>query len=385
MMSGERVLFVDHTGQIGGAELILLDVVQGRHESSAFLFEQGPLAKALSDRGLSVVTSRWGIGLSRFRRDSSWLKALPLAGGLAAITAELARLARRHDVVYANSQKAFVLAAVANVVARKPLIWHLHDIISPAHFGAMQRRTQILLANRFAAKVVVPSEAAAAAFIEAGGRRCLIEVVPNGLSVEPVPVSRQELRQRLGLPPAPLVGVFSRLAQWKGQHVLVEALAKLPGVHGIIVGDALFGEQDYAAQLKRQVTELGLADRIHFLGHRGDVPLLMQAVDAMVHPSIDPEPFGRTLVEAMLAGVPVIATDAGAAPDILEHGRAGMLVPPGDARALAEALDSVLSEPSVLASQLVYAARRARTQYSLTRMLDSIGLLIRNVRAGAAV
>ncbi len=384
-MSGERVLFVDHTGQIGGAELILLDVVQGRNESSAFLFEQGPLAKALSDRGLSVITSRWGIGLPRFRRDSSWLKALPLAGGLAAITAELARLARRHDVVYANSQKAFVLAAIANVVARKPLIWHLHDIISPAHFGAMQRRTQIFLANRFATKVVVPSEAAAAAFIEAGGRRSLIEVVPNGLSVEPVAVSRQELRQRLGLPQGPLVGVFSRLAQWKGQHVLVEALARLPGVHGIVVGDALFGEQDYAAQLKRQVDALGLAGRIHFLGHRGDVPLLMQAVDVMVHPSIDPEPFGRTLVEAMLAGVPVIATDAGAAPDILEHGRAGMLVPPGDARALAEALDTVLAEPAVLEPQLAYASRRARSHYSLARMLESIGLLIRNVRAGAAV
>ncbi|GLH76785.1 glycosyl transferase [Bradyrhizobium sp. SSBR45G] len=384
-MSRERVLFVDHTGQIGGAELILLDVVQGRTESSAFLFERGPLAKALAERGLSVITSHWGLGLSRFRRDSSWLKALPLAGGLAAITAELARIARRHDVVYANSQKAFVLAAIANLAARKPLIWHLHDIISPAHFGALQRRTQVFLANRFAAKVIVPSEAAAAAFIEAGGRRSLVEVVPNGLAIEPVPASRQELRQRLGLPPGPLVGVFSRLARWKGQHVLIEALARLPSAHCIIVGDALFGEQDYAAELRRQVAELGLGDRVHFLGHRSDVPLLMQAVDAMVHPSIDPEPFGRTLIEAMLAGVPVIATDAGAAPDILEHGRAGMLVPPGDARALAEALDAVLAEPDILKPQLDYASRRARTQYSLARMLDSIGLLIRNVRTGAAV
>jgi glycosyltransferase involved in cell wall biosynthesis len=384
-MSTERVLFVDHTGQIGGAELILLDVVQDRQDSSAFLFESGPLAKALSDRGLSVIASRWGAGLSQFRRDSSWLKALPLFGRLAAITAELARAARRHDVVYANSQKAFVLAAIANVVARRPLIWHLHDIISPAHFGAMQRRMQVFLANRFAAKVIVPSEAAAAAFIDAGGRRSLVEVVPNGLAVEPFPVSRQELRQRLGLPSGPLVGVFSRLARWKGQHVLIEALAKLPGVDGIVVGDALFGEQDYAAELKRLVAELGLGDRVHFLGHRSDVPLLMQAVDAMVHPSIDPEPFGRTLVEAMLAGVPVIATDAGAAPDILEHGRAGMLVPPGDAGALAEALDAVLVEPEILKPQLDYASRRARTHYSLTRMLDAIGLLIRNVRAGAAV
>ena len=385
MMSRERVLFVDHTGQIGGAELILLDVVQGRKDSSAFLFEQGPLAKAMAERGLPVIISRWGQGLANFRRDSSWLKALPLFGRLAAITAELARTARAHDVVYANSQKAFVLSAIANLVARRPLIWHLHDIISSAHFGAPQRRMQVGLANRFATKVIVPSEAAAAAFIEAGGLRSLVEVVPNGLAVEPVSASRQELRQRLGLPSGPLVGVFSRLAQWKGQHVLIEALAKLPDVHGIIVGDALFGEQDYAARLTRLVADLGLRDRVHFLGHRNDVPLLMQTVDAMVHPSIDPEPFGRTLVEAMLAGVPVIATDAGAAPDILEHGRAGLLVPPGDARALAEALDAVLAEPEILAPQLDYASRRARTHYSLARMLDSIGLLIRNVHTGAAV
>ncbi|MGJ4899201.1 glycosyltransferase family 4 protein [Bradyrhizobium oligotrophicum] len=385
MMSTERVLFVDHTGQIGGAELILLDVVQGRKDSSVFLFEPGPLGQVLAERGMPVVTSRWGHGLGQFRRDSSWLEALPLFGRLAAITAELAHVARKHDVLYANSQKAFILSAIANIVARRPLIWHLHDIISPAHFGALQRRMQIFLANRFAAKVVVPSEAAAAAFIEAGGRRSLVEVVPNGLAVEPVPVSREELRQRLGLPSGPLVGVFSRLARWKGQHVLIEALAELPDVHGIIVGDALFGEQDYAAELRRLVAELCLGDRVHFLGHRSDVPLLMQAVDAMVHPSIDPEPFGRTLVEAMLAGVPVIATDAGAAPDILEHGRAGLLVPPGDARALSEALDAVLAQPEFLAPQLDYASRRARTHYSLARMLDSIGLLIRNVGAGAAV
>ncbi|UFZ01856.1 glycosyltransferase [Bradyrhizobium ontarionense] len=385
MMATERVLFVDHTGQIGGAELILLDVVQDRTQSSAFLFEQGPLAKALAERGLPVTTSRWGQGLAQFRRDSSWLKVLPLFGRLAAITVELARTARKHDVVYANSQKAFVLSAFANIVARRPLIWHLHDIISPAHFGTLQRRLQVFLANSFAAKVIVPSEAAAAAFVDAGGRRSLIEVVPNGLTVQPEPVSRQELRRRLGLPPGSLVGVFSRLAAWKGQHVLIQALADLPDVHCIIVGDALFGEQDYAVQLRRLVADLGLGDRVHFLGHRGDVPVLMQAVDAMVHPSIDPEPFGRTLVEAMLAGVPVIATDAGAAPDILEHGRAGLLVPPGDARALAEALEAVLAQPELLEPQLDYASRRARTHYSLARMLESIGLLIRHVRAGAAV
>jgi glycosyltransferase involved in cell wall biosynthesis len=114
------------------------------------------------------------------------------------------------------------------------------------------------------------------------------------------------------------------------------------------------------------------------------VPKLMMAVDVMVHPSIDPEPFGRTLVEAMLAGVPVIATNAGAAPDILEGGKAGTLVPPNDAAALARAIAAVLARPAALRNQLEYASARAQAQYSVTRMLDSIDVLIREVQAGAA-
>lgn len=383
-MGSERVLFVDHTGQIGGAELILLDVVAGRETSSAFLFEDGPLAKALEERKLELIISKWGRGLSQFRRDSRFLAAAPLAGRLAAITAEIAQAARSHDVVYANSQKAFVLAAIASAFVRRPLIWHLHDIISPEHFGATQRRTQVMLANARATKVIVPSQAAAAAFIGAGGRRELVEIVPNGLALPPEPRTAAELRQSLDLPAGLLVGVFSRLAAWKGQHVLLEALTGLPDVGCIVVGDALFGEQAYAAELKQMVLARGLADRVRFLGHRNDVPKLMKAVDVMVHPSIDPEPFGRTLVEAMLAGVPVVATNAGAAPDILEGGKAGTLVPPNDAAALGRAIAAVLAKPETLRAQLEYAALRAQGQYGVTRMLEAIGLVIRKLQAGAA-
>ena len=382
-MPTDRVLFVDHTGQIGGAELVLLDVVEGRRNSSVFLFEKGPLSDAMIEKGLDLIASKWGNGLSQFRRDSSVLTAIPLAGRLIAIVGEIAQAARRHDVVYANSQKAFVLSAIANIIVSRPLIWHLHDIISSAHFGRTQRMVQVRLANWRASKVIVPSEAAALAFVDAGGRRDLIDIVPNGLTVDTEPRSPDELRQELGLPTGPLVGVFSRLVAWKGQHVLLKALAGLPEVNCIVVGDALFGEADYAASLSRLVVDLHLQQRVFFLGHRNDVPRLMKAVDVMVHPSIDPEPFGRTLVEAMLAGVPVIASDAGAAPDILDGGRAGTLVPPNDPQALAEAIASVLAKPEQLVAQLEYASSRAYGQYSLGRMLDLIGILIRKVQTGA--
>lgn len=386
-MAAPRVLFVNHTSAIAGAELILLDVVRAWRGATAFLFEDGPLEGAMRGRGLAIVKSRFGRGLSVVKRDASLWRAAPLAGRLAGLTAEIAGAARRHDVIYANSQKAFVLAAVAAAVTRRPLVWHLHDIVDGSHFGAGQRRLQVGLANRFAARVIVPSAPAAAAFVAAGGRETLVEVVPNGVDVIRDPRPRDELRRDLGLPDGALIGVFSRLAPWKGQHVAIEALASLPAATLVIAGDALFGEQDYAADLRAQAERLGVADRVRFLGHRADVPLLMQAVDVMVHPSVAPEPFGRTLVEAMAARVPVIATDAGAAPDILDHGACGTLVPPGDAGALAAALDHMLARsldqgpatPSDLSAELDRAEARAREQYGVAAMQAAVAAVIARV------
>ncbi len=192
-----------------------------------------------------------------------------------------------------------------------------------------------------------------------------------------------ELRRELGLPGDPLAGVFSRLAPWKGQHVILEALAKLPELQCIIVGDSLFGEQDYALSLREQADRLQLGKRVHFLGHRGDVPRLMQAVDVIIHPSVAPEPFGRTLVEAMLAGVPLIAADTGAASDILDAGKAGTLVRPNDPEQLAAAIADILNGPAELPNQLLYAAARAQTNYGVGKMRDAVSVVIDRVGMGA--
>jgi glycosyltransferase involved in cell wall biosynthesis len=368
---------------MAGAELVLLDVVRSCRGASAFLFEDGPLSAALRERGLQVVTSRWARGLSKVKRDTSLWNAAPLALRLGAVIAEIGAAALRHDLVYANSQKAFALAAIAASMARRSLIWHLHDIVDRSHFGPAQRRLQIALANRLATRVIVPSRAAATAFTSAGGRRDLLEIVPNGVDLVRESRPPASLRKELGLPAGPLAGVFSRLAPWKGQHVVLQALANIPDLQCIIVGDALFGEQDYARELRELTDNLRLGERVRFLGHRRDVPRLMQAVDVIIHPSVSPEPFGRTLVEAMRAGVPVIATDTGAAGDILDCGRAGTLVKPNDPDALASAIIGVLAQPSELPQQLVYAAARAQNVYGLARMLHTISGVIDRVAAGA--
>jgi glycosyltransferase involved in cell wall biosynthesis len=150
------------------------------------------------------------------------------------------------------------------------------------------------------------------------------------------------LRERLGLPiDAFIVGSFSRLAAWKGQHVLLEALQALPSdakVHVALIGAPLFGEDDYEASLRAFVESHGMAARVHFLGFREDVAACMCAVDAVVHTSIAPEPFGRVIVEGMLAKRPVIGMRAGGVVEIVDDEASGLLCEPGDAPSLATAI-----------------------------------------------
>lgn len=180
-MPAAQVLFVSHASRLAGAELVLLDVVQAFRGGRAFLFEEGPLRSALAAAGISSVVPSAAGGFTTIKRDRSLWRALPLLGGLARTVVHLARAARGAEVVYANSQKAFALAAPACAIARRPLVWHLHDILSPAHFGRGQIKLATRLANGFASRVIVPSKAAADAFTAAGGKPGLLRIVPNGL------------------------------------------------------------------------------------------------------------------------------------------------------------------------------------------------------------
>ena len=380
---GPRVLFVSHTGTMSGAELVLCDAVRPWAGATALLFEDGAFAGALRALGLQVRLARSGAALTGLRRDASPLRALPMLGRLGGLALEVARAARACDVVYANSQKAFLLAALPARLVGRPVIWHLHDILDGAHFGRAQRIVQARLANLCAARVVVPSRAAADAFVRAGGCPSRVALVPNGLDLDRDPRSAAALRAELGLPTGPLIGVFSRLAPWKGQDVVIEALARIPDVRCLVVGAALFGEDAYAAQLRDLAAARGLSDRVLFLGQRADVPTLMQAVDAVVHPSVDPEPFGRTLVEAMLAGVPVIATDAGASAEILDGGAAGTLVPPGRPDRLAAALAELFAAPDAFAARTRLARDRALSHYGAAQMQRALSDLIHHVAARA--
>jgi glycosyltransferase involved in cell wall biosynthesis len=180
------------------------------------------------------------------------------------------------------------------------------------------------------------------------------------------------LRGELGLTGKRLVGIFSRLSPWKGQHVLIEALPRLAGVHALIVGDALFGEMEYKTMLMRRAVELGVSDRVHWLGFRDDIPVLMRTVDLVLHTSTSAEPFGRVIVEGMLARRPVLATNRGASVELLGEGHLG-LVPPDDPTALADAIERIFATPPpVLAQRVAEDRGRAARMFSVDGMLAGI-------------
>lgn len=371
-----RTLFVDHTAALGGAELYLFDVARHTPNAHVVLFEDGPLRRKLESAGVPVTVLTTSSSLLTVRRDAgigTFFRALPAFCGL---VFRLARLARSADLVFLNSQKALVVGSLAARLARRPTVWNLHDILTADHFSTINRRLAVFCANSFVDRVIVNSEATRTAFIKSGGRTST-GLVYNGIDPAPYDAVTTDqvstLRSELGIGDARIVGVFSRLAAWKGQHVLLDALSELPSVHALLIGDALFGEDEaYAQSLHRQRDALNLTDRVHFLGFRDDIPPLMHLVDVLVHTSIAPEPFGRVIVEGMLAQTPVVATAAGGALELITHEQNGLLVPPDDPEALRQALSRLLSNPNE-AGQLAHNGRTtAQSRFSQTEMLNSL-------------
>ena len=198
-------------------------------------------------------------------------------------------------------------------------------------------------------------------------RRSQVLTVPNG--VHHLPPPHVTLRDELRLPPeARLVVAVGNLYPVKGHGHLIDALALLAGPHPD-VHVAISGRGELEAALSARARAHGLEGRVHLLGLRSDIPALLAAADVFAHPSLS-EGLPLAVLEAMFAGCPIVASDVGEVGQALAHGQAGLLVPPGDAAALAGALDRLLRDPGRAKDLGRRARSRARLEYELSRMVD---------------
>jgi len=379
-----QVLFLDQTGRLGGAELMLLDIAAARAaDSEVILFHDGEFRTALENAGVKTTVQRLSEEASTVDKQAGLKSVLRSIPGILQLMLRIVQAARSFDVVYANTAKALIIGGPAARLAGRPLIFHLHDIIADGHFSLLNQQALVHCANFCAQSVIANSEATKDAFIACGGRAELCVVIPNGFRI---PAERtaatqvNSLRASLGIPSeAWTVLMAGRLAHWKGQHVLLEALKAVPAAHAILLGDALFTDEDreYARGLHAQAEAPELAGRVHFAGFQKETMPYFDLADAVVHASVHPEPFGRVIVEGMLACKPVIAARAGGAAEIVQHEQTGLLVSPGSAGELAEALLRLKTEPSLACDIAQRAQQTAQEIYALNAVQEKIEAVIR--------
>ena len=290
----------------------------------------------------------------------------------------------RPDIVHTHTAKAGVLGRVAAWLAGVPLVVHtfhghvFHGYFSPARtrvFVAIER----WLARRTHRLVAVSGRVRDEVLARGVGRSDRFDVVPVGLDLQrfvECDPQRGELRAELGLPrQTPLVGIVARLVPIKRHELFLTAAAavarRIPTCRFLVVGD---GERRRA--LESLALELGIADRVLFLGWRRDLQRIYADMDVAVLTSAN-EGSPVSLIEAMASAVPVVGPRVGGVPDVIDDGATGLIVPPGDAGPVAEAILRLLDDVELRRKMGAAARDRAQRLYGADRLVADIVALYR--------
>jgi glycosyltransferase involved in cell wall biosynthesis len=381
------VLLLHTTSEIGGSDVSLVRLVEGldptRYAMIVALPSDGPLVGRLRAAGARVeimpvlwkLTSRRGAGfLWRFARN--YPKAI----------AALRALIRRDGVSLVHTNTIHNLYGVtAAKLSGVPHVWHFREIVWQS--GAL-RRLELTMARWWSTRIIVTSNAIAAMYGDR--RRWPVQLVrvPNGVETDRfAPGDGGRVRAELGVAPEqPLVGIVCRLDPWKGVDDFLAAAARVavaePAAVFAVVGGPIIGQELYEDTLKRQARDLGLDGRVRFTGWRygpAEMPDVHRALDVLVLASRQPEPFGLVVLEAMATGKPVVATAHGGPLEIVEDGRTGDLVPPGDAAAMASAIVALLRDPARRERMGVHARDRVLAHYTAEQYVAGVEAVYREL------
>jgi len=358
-----RVLFFDHTAALGGGEIALLNLVRFLNpqvvKPLVLLGADGPLVKQL---GPKVDTYIWPLpsGVADRKKDTlgiSTLFRIREIFGVFAYVWRLAKFIRRNeiDIVHTNSLKADIIGGMAGRMALRPVVWHVRDRIDEDYLprpvvGIFRLLCRVIpnyvIANSAATlRTILPGDAenpGSGVRDVARDRRAV--VVHDGTITT---LARDERAKNSELFH---IGLIGRISPWKGQHIFLRAAAhvskKFPNARFVIVGAPLFGEEEYEQVVRDLPGQLRIENVVEFAGFRSDIEQVISELDLVVHASVTGEPFGQVIIEGMAAGKPVVATNGGGVPEIVQDGSTGILVPMGDVQAMADAICEIMTNPA---------------------------------------
>jgi glycosyltransferase involved in cell wall biosynthesis len=361
-----RILNVVPTLMCGGTENQFMTLARQLDPSRfdiefACLRKWGPFVQELTDRQMPLVE----YPVRTFRSLQAVRQQARLARHIARNGIHIVHAYNFYGNVFAvPPARAVAPVVIASIRDRAP------------YLTSMQKRVQ-RWACQFADCILVNADAVRDWLISEGYDESKIAVIRNGVDLTRFndPADPARIRREFALPEdAPLVIVVSRLTRLKGLEQLIEAAALIrerhPDARVLIVGETAPSETAYLGELKRRAEEHRVSDRIVFTGLRSDIPALLAAANVSVMPSLN-EALSNVLLESMAAGAPTVATRVGGTPEALIDGVTGLLVPPGDARAIADAVSRLLSDRA-LAERLGHGARQfIREHFSVERMVSA--------------
>ncbi|MDW8290763.1 MAG: glycosyltransferase family 4 protein [Armatimonadota bacterium] len=368
-----RVLYVNQWSGLGGAEISLLRLFANlpRGQVQAVLAcPPGDLAQRAQRLGVQVVPIQ--IPPVRSCRPLRAIDVQSLQQAIASC-----------DLVHAYSVRAGWYAGRLCRQLCVPMVWSIHDVFP---FAWQQMWLQVV-AQRYAQAVVVYSQVLARQFGTRLQHR--VHLVPHGVEVEvfaPLGAAqREQVRRRYDTPAhAPVVLHVGRVMPFKGQHLFLQMarrlLSRYPAERAPVFW--LAGDESVAApRYARRVRALaeGLTAHVRWLGFQDEIAPIIASAEVLVHCSTRPEPFGLVVIEAMACGTAVVSANRGAPVEILEDGRTGLLTPPQDVRALANAVDYLLTHEQERQAIVSRARRVACERYTLQQHVQQLVDLYRRL------
>lgn len=283
------------------------------------------------------------------------------------------------DVVHTNTLAVWSGALAARRTGR-PHIWHVHETLE-------RPRQLVMLMQRFvpshSARVVGVSQAVLENILVTPGTRAKGMVISNGMepSTWMQATGRETVRQSLGIGPDDVaVGMVARVSKMKAPDLCVRAVARLmarfPQLHCFIAGGPVPGETAVIAEVRRLIAASPAPQRVHLLGERCDAPDLTMAMDILAAPSRYGEGASLTIIQAMFAAKPVVATDVGGNSELVEHGRTGLIVPREDLDALTAAIGSLVERAELRNSMGRAGQQRALGHFTLQPAIERFNELL---------
>ena len=356
-----RIVFLDHIAVWSGGEIALHRLLAGLRDAKTdvepllVLGEDGPLAERVAELGVEVrVLPMAGRTRSLSRAESARLPLRAVWDTLHYVWRLRGILRQeRPDLVHTNSLKSGIYGSLAARLAGVPVVWHVRDRIAEDYLGRPLTLLVRPLLALLPSAILVNSEATRQTIGRALAR------VPNAVLDDPY--RPDEVASPRPRPHAePVVALVGRMAPWKGQHLFLDALERLPTglrARGLLLGSALFGEEEYAAGVEQRVDS---TENTRISSFTGDVSEALADVDVVVNASVIPEPFGQVVVEAIANGVPVVVPDEGGPAEIVQHGTSGLVYRAGDPDSLAQRLAELLGDTDLYARLSAGGLERAR-------------------------